>query len=291
MKSYNEIADNIFLRRDEYEKGKRAKRKKMIGVASFMGCVVLAFIVGVGFWQHDDNKSTLQILNQQSQEGERNQTTTNSEKEPNKTKLPEKDKPIASNEHTTPVDGGDEFSGGYTSEWLNIPILPREKKIELVGDELTDEEAQTYFNKNRNSIVSSLCTSGVTSDSIKISDKGYCHITYNGILGEGFEIRQNIRDYLAYNGDELVAIITLYKENGVVSNTISFGAKWFDKYNNYLKQHKGEKLVYAYAGWFEIIVAPDNTYFNPMGYDVSPYLEGASEPYKLFYHELNSYTP
>ena len=290
MKNYNEIAESILLRRDEYVKERQLKRKKRLIASSFVGCVILAVVAGVSFWQGSENNIPLPSVTQQSQESEINQTTANSEKETGKTKLPE-DKPIASNEHTTPADGGDGLSGGDRSEWLNIPILPREKKIELVGDELSDEEAQSYFTENRNSIVNSLCASGVTADSIRISDKGYCHITYNGILGEGFEIRQNSRDYLVYNGDKLVAIITLYKENGVVSNTISFGAKWFDKYNNYLKQHKGEKLVYAYAGWFEIVVAPDNTYFNPMGYDVSPYLEGTDEPYKWFYHELNSYTP
>ena len=270
--------------------GKTTLIKKLIAASSFAGCFILAVAVGVGFWQSGENNVPSPSATQQSQEGENEQTTTKDKNETSKTELPE-DKPIASNENTEPVDGADEFSGGDTSEWLNIPLLPREKNIEIVGETLTDEEAQTYFKKNRNSIVNSLSSSGVTADLIEISDKGYCHIAYNGTLGEGFEIRQNSRDYLVYNGSELVAIINLYKENGVISNTISFGAKWFDEYNAYLKEHKGEKLIYAYAGWLEIIVAPDDTCFNPMGYDVSPYLEGTDEPYKWFYHELNSYTP
>ena len=41
----------------------------------------------------------------------------------------------------------------------------------------------------------------------------------------------------------------------------------------------------------EIIIAPDNTYFNPMGHDVSAYLEGVEKPYEMFYHEAATYIP
>ena len=122
-----------------------------------------------------------------------------------------------------------------------------------------------------------------------------------GAEGKSFEIRQNYRDYLVYIGEEeeLAAIITLFKENGELYDTPMFGAAWFEGYGEYLKEHKGEKLIYVYASWYEIIIAPDNTYFNPMGVDynaqglniTSKYLEGVDKPYEVFYHEAATYTP
>jgi len=209
----------------------------------------------------------------------------------NQTSVPKTEQPTSNQQPEIPVDGGNNISGGEINNGFFIPALPFDRNIEVTGESLTDAEAQEYFKLNKESIIGSLSSSGVSSGSIKISDKGYCHVNYDGEEGKCFEVRQNYRDYLVYNGDKLVAIITLYKENGEIFNTPSFGAKWFDDYNSYLQAHKGEKLVYVYAGWFEIIIAPDNTYFNPMGKDVSLYLEGIEDPYEMFYHESATYTP
>lgn len=293
MKNYNEIAENILSRRDKYEEVQRIKRKKMIRVSSFISCVVLIVVIGTVIWQDGWlEQNSLPIVNSSSQEGNNVETTNNStqEKTNNPTTVPTTEQTTQPKDEFPP-DGGNISSGSDVIDGLFIPALPFNKEIKLTGEEITDAEAQEYFNKNKYSIVGSLSASGVYSDSIKISDEGYCHITYNGEEGKSFEVRRNSRDYLVYNGDELVAIITLYKENGEIFNTLSFGAKWFDDYNSYLQKHKGENLVYAYVGWFEIIIAPDNTYYNPMGLDVSPYLESVDNPYEMFYHEAIVYTP
>lgn len=302
MKNYNEIAENILLRRDKYEKSQRKKRKKMLHISSLASCFIFVAILGIGIWQSGWlEQHSLPISKPSSQEGNNVETTNNSPQEQTINKIttePTTQQPTnqttqqpTQQNNDTPPDEGNIYSGGEAIDGWYIPVLPFDREIKLTGDAITDAEAQEYFNKNKNNIIGSLSASGVSSDFIKISKKGYCHVTYNGEEEKSFEVRQNYRDYLVYNGDELVAIITLYKENGEIFNTPSFGAKWFDDYNSYLQNHKGEKLVYAYAGWFEIIIAPDNTYYNPMGLDVKPYLAGVDNPYEIFYHEAVVYTP
>ena len=182
-------------------------------------------------------------------------------------------------------NGGENIGGWY------IPGLPGTNEIDLVGEEITEEEAAKYFEENRASITSSLSASGIAADDIRISDTGYCHISYNGGADKNLEIRRNFRDYLVYNGERLVAIVTLTKDNGLLSSTPAFGGTWFDDYSEFLNQHKGQELVYLYAGWMEIIIAPDNTCTNPMGQDISGYLDGIENPYDWFYNEEAIYIP
>ena len=289
MKNYNEIADSVLSRRDEYEKEQSAKRKKMIRISSFASCFVIVAVLGVGIWQGGWlDFSSLPTADSPAQEGYDIEITT-------KTNTTQE---YVQNQTTAPTEApttelsttGQYTDGGNVGGWF-IPALPDNKEISITGEAITDEEAMEYFRNNQNGIVGSLSSSGVTSDSVRISETGYCHINYNGEEDKSFEIRQNYRDYLVYNGDNLIAIITLYKENGKIFNTPSFGVRWFDDYNAYLQEHKGENLIYVYAGWLEIIIAPDNKYFNPMGYDVSQYLDGIEKPYEVFYHEKASYVP
>lgn len=295
MKNYNEIADTVLSRRDKYEEAQRIKRKKMIRLSSFASCFILVAVLGIGIWQggwFDFN--SLPTSNPSSQEGNNVETTDSNithEQITNQITIPTTEQPTSGQNIENPPDEGNISSGGEVVDGWFIPALPFDREIKLTGEVITDAEAQAYFDENKNSIIGSLVSSGVSSNSIKISDKGYCHVNYNGEEGKSFEVRQNYRDYLVYNGNELIAIITLYKENGEIFNTLSFGAKWFDDYNAYLQAHKGEKLVYVYAGWFEIIIAPDNSYYNPMGRDVSAYLESVDKPYEMFYHESATYMP
>lgn len=48
MKSYNEIANTIFERRDEYLTQQKAKRKKLIQISAVIGCFILVAGIGVG---------------------------------------------------------------------------------------------------------------------------------------------------------------------------------------------------------------------------------------------------
>ena len=167
-----------------------------------------------------------------------------------------------------------------------VIVLSSEKTVNATGEKITEEEARRYFEENSASLIASLSANGVSTNEIKISDRGYSHVNRDDNA-----VSQNFRDYLVYCGDRLTAIITLAKDNGAISATPAFGAHWFDNYDAFLKEHTGEKLLYLYAGFVEIVIAPDNTCSNPMGLDVSEYLKGIDTPYDWFYDEAAVYIP
>lgn len=174
--------------------------------------------------------------------------------------------------------------------YLIIPAVPKNKVV-VTGDKLTESEARAYLIDNRESIVSALASSGVPADDIVISERGICHLSYDGSTMEYLELKQDRRDYLVYNGDKLVAIVTLWKENGKIYSTPIFGAKWFDGYNKFLKAHKGQKLVYVYANNNEIVIAPDGTCYMPLHNDADKYFEGIKDPYLYFHNDAAVYIP
>ena len=175
---------------------------------------------------------------------------------------------------------------------MNVPVLPQNLEIVTTGEKITDEEAAAYFAERKGSLAQSLGASGVAADNIRISEKGYCHVCYSGVEGERLEVRENFRDYLVCNGETLIAIVTLYKENGKFYDTPSFGAPWFGDYAAFLRQHRGEELVYVYAGSAEIILTPDGGMYSPLaGIIPAYYMEGIKDPYHVFYHPGDVYVP
>ncbi len=296
MKSYEEMSKSVLERIDEYKKEKEAKNKTAKRVLIPLTAVFVLTLAALGVWKSGiignwieksgGNDTTVILVNEDSN-GEtvivsnNNNTTSND------------------GNGTTEVSTSQAYQGGDVygdpdgqsgGNGVNIPALPREKIIELTGEEITDEEAQQYFKENTVRFVNELTASGVSADNLKIMPKGYCHVMYDGTEGKSFEIRQNFRDYLAYNSDKLVAIITLVKENGQLSATPAFGGPWFDDYNAALQQHKGEELVYIYAGWMEFVVTPDGRYFSPMGTELGLDF-GDLDIYKTFYHPKAVYVP
>ena len=185
--------------------------------------------------------------------------------------------------------GGDGYGGNIGG--VRIPALPQDRTIQYTGEAITDAEAAAYFRENT-WLQSALGSSGVDADGIRFASHGYCHVSYDGTEGKPLEVRRNFRDYLVWNGKgDLIAIVTLTKENGALSDTPAFGGPWFSDYNAFLKAHKGEALVFVYAGWMELVLTPDGGVYNPQGTDVSRYLEGVKNPYEIFRCDEASYTP
>lgn len=184
---------------------------------------------------------------------------------------------------------GDGYGGNIGG--VRIPALPFDRTIQYTGEAISDEEAAAYFKENT-WLQSALGSSGVDADGMRYASHGYCHVSYDGTEGKPLEVRRNFRDYLVWNGKgDLIAIVTLTKENGALSATPAFGGPWFADYNAFLKAHKGEALVFVYAGWMELVLTPDGGVFNPQGTDVSRYLEGVENPYEIFCCDEASYTP
>lgn len=296
MKSYEEMSKSVLKRIDEYNKEKEAKTKTAKRVLIPLTAVFVLTLAALGVWKSgiignymeksggDHDKTGITLVNEYSNgeiviENPIDNENTND--------------PLQTTEvYTSQPNSGDGSYGGDESggNGVRIPVLPRERSFELTGEELTDEEASEYFKENTVRFKNELTASGVSADNLVIMPKGYCHVSYSGVEGKPFELKQNFRDYLAYNGDKLVAIITLVKENGQLSATPAFGGPWFDDYNAALQQHKGEELVYVYAGWMEFVVTPDGRYFSPMGTELGLDF-GDLDIYKTFYHPKAVYVP
>lgn len=300
MKTYDETINAVLKRRDAYEavRQKRNKTiKRTIIPLTFSFAVVFAV---VGLWQSGifgkepsivptETTAMIPTTKPSSNNDVSPIETTGGEKteSPTSTQSPVSSQPDPEGITETP-DG--EASGGEIGYFF-IPALPQNREIVTTGEKITDEEAAAYFAEHRAFVISALSSSGVAADNVKISDQGYSHVSYNGTQGERLTVRENFRDYLVYNGDALVAIITLYKENGTLYDTPMFGAAWFDAYNAFLREYKGEALVYIYAGQAEIILTPQGSMYAPLGYDPTRYMDGIEDPYHLFYHPGNVFVP
>ncbi len=317
MKTNDEIYETVIERKNKYEKNKSRRNKYLISTGA--AAVALAVCITAGVAAHrgalssrkteggpdsDTTYSELSSYEEQTAVSYANdegnsQTETVPEYTGKEMQTTQKiyggaDIPDDYNDNGETKPDKSEGSGG-TYGGVNIPATPdiagAKPGVKATGEKITDEEAKAYFEENKTSIVSSLSASGVPADNIKISDKGYSHVSYDGTEGKQLELRQDFRDYLVYNGDDLVAIITVTKENGRLSSSPAFGGAWFNDYAAFLKNHKSEKLLYVYAGFMEIIITPDNKCFNPQGSDVSEYMRGVDNPYEYFYAEGATYTP
>ncbi len=158
---------------------------------------------------------------------------------------------------------------------------PESNVVKITGEKISEEEAAAYLKENYTSIVSALTASGVQTEGLRFSEKGYSHILYEG-GGKALELHQDFRNYLAYSGDKLVAILTLTKENGRISSTPAFGGEWFGSYSEFLKKHAGERLLFLYYGIAEVVLLPDGSAVSPIGYSVSQYFEWVKDPYEWF---------
>ena len=318
MKTNDEIYNIVMDRRDEYIENRRVKNKRIrsAGVA----VLAIAVFVTVGTISHKKNTADVQAQGEEresvidyseistadvyedqteiSRAFDINSEYDYGEYETETVRMEEKSTIVqiyhgadVPDNNSQEYEGSGEITGGFC-----IPVIPEmcgaENGVVVTGEKISDEEAISFLKENT-WIVSSLSASGVATDDIRYSDKGYCHVSYDGTEGKQLEVKQNFRDFLVYNNDELVAIVTLTKENGTLNATPAFGGPHFKEFNDFLQKHKGEKLLFVYASFMEIIITPDGECMNPQGYDVSEEygLDALDNPYDYFYSEEATYIP
>ena len=332
MKTYEETIRAVFDGRDEMLKKQQKKNKILKGTLIPLACSFAVILLGVGIWRsgvlqkapptlptepgiqttlpaisQDETTDQLSPTLEQTPESVPSGAGGASEvpssqgysvsvpsEQPQQNTAPVTTPAVLP--ETTDVPDGDNFGGpsggGIGTGYFAIPVIPFNREIVTTGEKITDEEAAAYFAERKGSLAQSLSASGVAADNIRISEKGYCHACYYGMEGERLEVRENFRDYLVYNGETLIAIVTLYKENGQLFDTPAFGAPWFSDYAAFLRQHRGEDLVYVYAGFAEIILTPDGGMYSALsGIIPEYYMEGTQDPYHVFYHPSDVYTP
>ena len=164
------------------------------------------------------------------------------------------------------------------------------EKLTIVGQEYTisNDEAVEYLNNAKNSIKNDLKACGIPVSQFEIKETGYSHIRTGD---DGNSMAVNWRDYLAYDGDRLVAIIQVTKEETGLKHFLSFGGTWFSRYEKLLQQYKGTELAYIYIGDVEAFITPNNEVVPLMDIDVSSTLEQDLQYYEYFKTQYNVYIP
>ena len=163
-------------------------------------------------------------------------------------------------------------------------------KITITGKQyaFSDEEAIHYLNQVKNGIINTLTVSGIDASQLEIKENGYSHIRTEN---NGNEMAMNWRDYLAYNGEKLIAIIQVTKDKTGIKHHLSFGGTWFSRYEDFLRQYKGTELVYIYIGDVEAFIDPDNQVIPLIDTDISSTLDENQQYYQYFKTECNVYIP
>ncbi|MBO4220225.1 MAG: hypothetical protein J5933_04810 [Clostridia bacterium] len=149
---------------------------------------------------------------------------------------------------------------------LSIPdhqcFLMQNEETANVGTGISDAEAGEFFKRNLTGITDTLVQSGAAVTDLHFSERGYCHIT----LGSGTEapvIMLDTRTYLAYSGEKLIALVDLVRRDGTISWEILSGAEWFDAFDRFLSEYRGQKIAFAYIDGTEIAISPFGEYFCP----------------------------
>ncbi|MBQ7638855.1 MAG: hypothetical protein IJS90_08145 [Clostridia bacterium] len=321
MKTYDETYRSVLSKRDAYEQNK-TRRGKNIKKAALSGALVLAAVftaaICIRFFGSDPDipekisdvtepvaeNLTEEPVNELAADPFSEVGSTEpfsgvggGEGEGRPSSVPgytDGDVVVAStSERSDESSVSDDRSGGYSGENVSSSqIDPSAAYLckHISGEWLTDEEAAAYFTENRQSVIVSLSSSGVDVSDVKIMEKGYGHLSISA--AGGLEYKVNFRDYLVYAGPSLVAIVTLVKENGNISSTLSFGAPWFSLYNDFLQAHKGQELVYVYCDSMEYVITPDNRIVNPMGYEIVPeFFTQEIDYHSLLNEKVNVYVP
>jgi len=143
------------------------------------------------------------------------------------------------------------FAGGTHGKVnLNAEIL-----ITGAEYEIHDEEAVAFLEESKESLISSLQAMGETFHEFRICQKGYSHIQ-TGDAGNSMAV--DWREYLVYDGDQILAIITVNKDADGLHEYLAWAGLAFESYSQFLAEHRGEELVYLYIGDVEAILTPDH---------------------------------
>lgn len=308
MKSSDEMMESLLSRREEYEISRLKSRRRLQRIAVISACAALVVVgsaaaIRAGLTKEEPAARPPEALKgpdsgAPTAAGTRNGTLTYAPvvigTQDGGEDVPGSDEEGGNAPAETAIftPGGENGEGDVSepsddvgTQYFNIPVLPATNGIDFVGEEITEAEAKAYFAENLPSIVSSLAASGVETDGLRISERGAVHIRYNGAEGEKLTADLGWRDYYAYSGDTLVAVVTLTKENAKLYSSLSFGAPSFEKLGAFFSDHAGEKLIFVYAGACEIILAPDGTALTFDGTDLSTFFGGLDDPYAWFFDD------
>ncbi|MBQ9804961.1 MAG: hypothetical protein IJW49_00405 [Clostridia bacterium] len=190
---------------------------------------------------------------------------------------------------TIPSDSPTTVSPSDEAGGVNGKINVRDE-IHITGEAyaISDEEGARYLESALQGITNDLTASGVCVSHLEIKKTGYSHVRTGD---DGNSIALDWRDYLAYDGDTLVGIVHVTKDETGMKHFLSFGGEWFSHYALLLETYRAQELVYLYIGDVEAFITPDNQVISPSQTDVSSTVEADRAYYEYFKTQYNVYVP
>ncbi len=182
-----------------------------------------------------------------------------------------------------PSHGGASDGGG--AEKINVS-----DSLVITGEEfaISDEQVYAHLQLTKGNIMQTLHVSGITVSDLTFTPKGYSPI-HTGDNGNSLAV--DWRTFLAFDGDKLVAIIEVTKDEKGLHTHLAFGGPGFGYYKQLLDTYKGQELVFLYIGDIVAFVTPDNTVVPSADLVLSAFIEPDYPYYQYFKTPYNTFVP
>ncbi|MCQ2354340.1 MAG: hypothetical protein MJ102_04450 [Clostridia bacterium] len=153
---------------------------------------------------------------------------------------------------------------------------------------VSNEEGYAFLESISDGIQSELKACGVQMKNFRISSAGYSHMRTGD---DGNSMAVDWRDFFAYSGDEIIAVISVTKDENGLHHYSAWGSPGFAEYGKFLSEHKGDELVYLWVGDVEAVITPDNQIFCLSDIDIAIDENEVTNYYSFFKMEQNTYVP
>lgn len=188
--------------------------------------------------------------------------------------------PAADSGNTSPASSHEAF-GGF------MPDKISNSELEYEGTVFTKEEIKAFVEENKYNLIGAIAAEYGDFDSIyRISTSGYNHVS----LGETNTLKFDYVDLPICKGNEIIAKITLFRNDGDINYTIAVRGKAFDKYNEIYQSNPTADLAFFYYGFEELVITPTNHIYRVHGKEETLEIDRSINFYEKYATEYNTFS-
>lgn len=290
MKTHEEMFESVLRRRDEYEIKKYKRNKALISAAAGV-CSLAIVICGVTLYSRNNapgkSQETAPAINMTEikpdgmyetfVEDETKETNTIAENyvidetatqaviiEETTSVITATTKPVktnTANAETAKPESADEMKAEAGDRDAALPYISG-VNIALKGETITDAELKAYIKKNAEYMVASVAFD-LGKGEYRVCTKGYRPLTVSA--QDGLFINTGFVDCPITKDGKIVAVVTVYKDNGVLYDSVAYGGNGFATIQRAFDENPDEDLVFIYVNEVpEVIITKENKmYFIP----------------------------
>ncbi len=292
MKTHEEMFESVLRRRDEYEIKKYKRNKALISAAAGV-CSLAIVICGVTLYSRNSapgkSQETAPAINMadglsdgipetlidnviiESNTSDKSnvvdETVTQAVIiEETTSVITATTKPVKTNTAnaetaTAKPESADEMKAEAGDRDTAMPYMSG-VNIALKGETITDAELKAYIKKNAEYMVASVAFD-LGKGEYRVCTKGYRPLTVSA--KDGLFINTGFVDCPITKDGKIVAVVTVYKDNGVIYDSVAYGGNGFATIQRAFDENPDEDLVFIYVNEVpEVIITKENKmYFIP----------------------------